>query len=105
MKKIIVWLSGLLLIIVALLFWVGHLMEIDDFYGDLQYLYIKSKDNDVLVNRTTSEFGTVQKDWKRIHVTVRQKGEVDLYKWVYITTISPKWQFTDQYIKTLISMR
>lgn len=90
MKKIIVRLFALLLILVAVfLFWM-HTMEIDDFYGDLQYLYIKAKDGDILVNKTTSEFGVIQKDWRRIHVTVKGKGEVDLYKWVYINNVKSK---------------
>jgi len=35
-------------------------MEIEDHYGDLQELYYKSEDGDVIINKTTSEFGIIE---------------------------------------------
>ncbi len=59
-----------------------YLMEIEDHYGDLQELFYASKDGDLILNKTTSEFGIIEKDWKRIKVKFKEKP-TDLYNWVY----------------------
>jgi len=60
-----------------------YLMGIEDHYGDLQELYYKSKKGDVIVNKTTSEFGIIEKNWKRINIRTQKKDSTDLYNWVY----------------------
>ena len=58
-------------------------MEIEDHYGDLQELYYESENGDLIINRTTSEFGTIEKNWKRINIRTQKKDSTDLYNWVY----------------------
>jgi len=61
-----------------------YAMEIEDHYGDLQKLYYNSKSGDIIVNKTTSEFGIVEKNWKRINIRTKEKDSTDLWNWVYI---------------------
>jgi hypothetical protein len=58
-------------------------MEIEDHYGDLQELYYESENGDVIINKTTSEFGLIEKNWKRINIRTQKKDSTDLYNWVY----------------------
>jgi len=58
-------------------------MEIEDHYGDLKELYYVSENGDLIVNKTTSEFGTIEKNWKRINIRTQQKDSTDLYNWIY----------------------
>jgi len=58
-------------------------MEIEDHYGDLKELYYDSENGDLIVNKTTSEFGIIEKRWKRINIKTQQKDSTDLYNWVY----------------------
>jgi len=58
-------------------------MEIEDHYGDLKELYYDSENGDLIVNKTTSEFGIIEKNWKRINIRTQQKDSTDLYNWVY----------------------
>jgi hypothetical protein len=58
-------------------------MEIEDHYGDLKELYYDSENGDLIVNKTTSEFGIIEKSWKRINIKTQQKDSTDLYNWVY----------------------
>lgn len=58
-------------------------MEIEDHYGDLQELYYESKNGDIIVNQTTSEFGIIEKNWKRINIRIQKKDSTDLYNWIY----------------------
>jgi hypothetical protein len=58
-------------------------MEIEDHYGDLQEFYYESKSGDIIVNKTTSDFGIIEKNWKRINIRTQQKDSTDLYNWVY----------------------
>lgn len=60
-----------------------YLMEIEDHYGDLQELFYASKDGDLILNKTTSEFGVIEKNWKRIKVNNSKNERTDLYNWVY----------------------
>ncbi|WP_055445599.1 hypothetical protein [Lacinutrix mariniflava] len=36
-------------------------MEIEDHYGDLKELYYDSKSGDIILNKSTSEFGIIEK--------------------------------------------
>ena len=77
------------LIVVALLFCgfiylLGHLMAIEDHYGDLQQFYYQSKEGDLILNHDNKKFGIIKKNSERIHVVDDKKAEVDLYNWVYI---------------------
>ncbi|KPM30172.1 Hypothetical protein I595_3732 [Croceitalea dokdonensis DOKDO 023] len=58
-------------------------MEIEDHYGDVQKLYYESENGDIIVNKTTSEFGIIEKNWKRINIRTQKKDSTDLYNWVY----------------------
>jgi len=60
-----------------------YAMEIEAHYGDLQELYYDSKTGDVIVNKTTSEFGIIEKNWKRINIRTQKKDSTDLYNWIY----------------------
>jgi len=60
-----------------------YLMEIEDHYGDLKELFYASKDGDLILNKTTSEFGIIEKNWKRIKVNNSKEEPTDLYNWVY----------------------
>ena len=58
-------------------------MEIEDHYGDLQKLYYESENGDIIVNKTTSEFGLIEKNWRRINIRTQKKDSTDLYNWIY----------------------
>lgn len=58
-------------------------MEIEDHYGDLQEFFYSSKNGDLILNKTTSDFGTVEKSWTRIQIIKSNKENYDLYNWVY----------------------
>jgi len=68
--------------IIAVVGFIGYglsLMEIEDQYGDYQNIYYKSKDSDIIVNKETSEFGIVGKNWKRLNVWTKETDSTDLY--------------------------
>lgn len=65
-------------------------MEIEDHYGDLEELYYKAKTGDIILNKTTSEFGLIEKNWKRINIGTQHKDSTDLYNWVYRSGIETK---------------
>ncbi len=79
----------ILTIIIALIGVVGFIgfglyaMEIEDHYGDLQELYYDLKTGDIIINKTTSEFGIIEKNWKRINIRTQKKDSTDLYNWIY----------------------
>ena len=79
----------ILTIIIALIGIVGFIgfglyaMEIEDHYGDLQEIYYDSENGDIIVNKKTSEFGIIEKNWKRINIRTQKKDSADLYNWVY----------------------
>ncbi len=60
-----------------------YTMEIEDHYGDLKELYYDSKSGDIIINKTTSEFGIIEKNWKRINIRTKKKDSTDLYNWIY----------------------
>jgi hypothetical protein len=57
-------------------------MEIEDHYGNYQEIYYKSKNFDIIVNVETSEYGIVEKNWKRLNVWTKEKDSTDLYTFV-----------------------
>ena len=65
-------------------------MEIEDHYSDLKELYYDSENGDLIVNKTTSEFGIIEKNWKRINIRTQEKDSTDLYNWVYKNGIETK---------------
>ena len=72
--------------LISLISFIGfgfYTMQIEDHYGDAQDLYYKSKTGDIIVNRTTSEFGIVEKDWKSIRIRTKEISTVDLYNWIH----------------------
>ena len=77
-----------------------YAMEIEDHYGDLQELYYDSKSGDIIVNETTSEFGIIEKNWKRINIRTQKKDSTDLYNWVYQDGIETKAAIYRQIIET-----
>ena len=73
-------------IIISLIGFVGfglYTMEIEDQYGNFQELFYESKNGDIIVNKTTSEFGIIEKNWKRINIRTQNKDSTDLYFWIY----------------------
>ena len=81
------------IVIIIVVWYIGfglYFMEIEDHYGDLQELYFKSKNGDVILNRTTSEFGIIEKNWKRINIKTQKEDSTDLYDWVYQNGIKTK---------------
>lgn len=68
--------------IVGLLGFGFYSMDIEDHYGDLQELYYSSNTGDVIINKTTSEFGIIEKSWKRINIITQKADSTDLYNWV-----------------------
>jgi len=72
--------------LVAIVGFIGfgfYTMEIEDHYGDMQNLYYESKNGDLIINKSSSRFGIVEKDWKRIYIKENGKSETDLYNWIY----------------------
>jgi hypothetical protein len=69
----------LIIAIVGIIGFGFHAMEIEDHYGDYQEIYYESKDSDLIVNEETSEFGIVEKNWKRINIKTKEKDSTDLY--------------------------
>ena len=87
-------LKFILLALLVGLIWVAGLvgyglytMEIEDQYGDLQELYYDSKSGDIIVNRKTSQFGIIEKNWKRINIRTGENDSTDLYNWVNINGV------------------
>jgi hypothetical protein len=80
---------GLLIFGIAIIAVVGlvgyglYLMEIEDHYGDLQEMYYDSKSGDIIVNQKESEFGIIEKNWKRINIRTKVKDSTDLYNWIH----------------------
>ena len=79
----------ILAIVIAIIGIVGFIgfglytMQVEDHYGNLQEIYYKSENGDVIVNKTTSQFGIIKKNWKRIIIRTQSKDSADLYNWVY----------------------
>lgn len=59
-------------------------LAIEDHYGELQIVYYKAKDNDIIVNVETGEFGKLEKDWTSIKVIDGSKPAMDLYPWALL---------------------
>jgi len=81
------------IIIITIVGFIGfglYLMEIEDNYGDLQELYYKSKSGDIIINKTTSEFGIIEKNWRRINIRTKTKDSTNLYNWVNHNRVKTK---------------
>ncbi|MBD8082180.1 hypothetical protein [Chryseobacterium caseinilyticum] len=48
-------------------------MEIEDRYGDLQEMYWKSENGDIVFNKLNSSSAVIEKDWRRIYVKINGK--------------------------------
>lgn len=83
MKIIFLTLTIGLIFIVGFLGYGMYLMEIEDHYGDLHNFQFKSKNGDLIINKSTSEFGIIEKTWKRLNIKTTEKDSTDLYFWVY----------------------
>jgi hypothetical protein len=71
---------GIVIIAVVGLIGFGlHATEIEDHYGDYQEIYYESKDSDLIINEETSEFGIIEKNWKRLNIQTKEKDSTDLY--------------------------
>jgi len=82
-KIILLTLTIGLIFIAAFLGYGIYLMGIEDQYGDFQNLHFKSKTGDLILNKSTSEFGIVEKTWNRTNIRTLEKDSTDLYSWVY----------------------
>ncbi len=58
-----------------------YLMEIEDHYGDNQEIFFQSRQGDIAVNRDKREFGTIEKNWKRIYI-IDKVDTVDIWSWL-----------------------
>ena len=58
-----------------------YLMEIEDHYGDNQEIFFQSRQGDIVVNRDKRELGTIEKNWKRIHI-IGNSDTVDNWSWL-----------------------
>lgn len=67
-----------------------YTMAIEDHYGDLKEFYYNSNNGDIIINKTTSEFGIIEKNWKRINIRTKKKDLTDLYNWIYKNGIETK---------------
>lgn len=80
---------GLLIIgivIISIIGFIGfglYAMEIEDHYGDLQEIFYSAKNGDLILNKTTSDFGRVEKGWTRVQIKKPNNETYDLYNWVY----------------------
>tara|TARA_R110001606_G_scaffold117289_1_gene246727 strand:+ start:65 stop:436 length:372 start_codon:yes stop_codon:yes gene_type:complete len=89
--KIIILTTIISLIGVALFIGFGlYTMEIEDHYGDLKELYYNSNSGEIIINKTTFEFGIIEKNWNRINVRTQKKDSTDLYNWIYKNGIETK---------------
>ena len=94
---------GLLIFGIVIITVVGfglYAMEIEDHYGDLKELYYDSKSGDIVLNKSTSEFGIIEKNWKRINIRTQKKDSTDLYNWVYQNGIETKAEIYRPIIET-----
>jgi len=89
--KIIILTSIIALIGVAGFIGFGlYELEIEDHYGDLQNFQFESKNGDLIINKSTSEFGIIEKTWKRMNIRTKEKDSTDLYFWIYRNGIETK---------------
>ena len=58
-----------------------YLMEIEEHYGDSQDIFFQSRQGDIAVNRDKREFGTIEKNWKRIYI-IDKVDTVDIWSWL-----------------------
>jgi len=79
-----------LIFIVGFLGYGMYLMEIEDQYGDFQNLHFESNNGDLIINKSTSEFGIVEKTWKRTNIRTIEKDSTDLYFWIYRNGVETK---------------
>jgi hypothetical protein len=69
-KIILVIASAVILIIAGTVINGLRLMSIEDYYGDNQDFYFKSKQGDLILNTTNHKTGFVIKSWTRINALV-----------------------------------
>jgi hypothetical protein len=80
--KIILTIVTLTLLTVVYLVFKGlHLMTIEDHYGDNQDVYFKSKQGDIVINRTLRELKGLEKNDNRIFF-IDNGDTTDLYHWM-----------------------
>mgnify|MGYP005991981515 CR=1 FL=1 len=79
-----------LIFIVSFLSYGMYLMEIEDQYGDYQNLHFESKNGDLIINKSTFEFGIIEKMWKRTNIRTIEKDSTDLYFWIYRNGVETK---------------
>jgi len=79
--KIILIITGLVLMIIVFLSYIGvQSMSIEDYYGDHQNLYYQTEEGDIIVNRDLKEFRRLGKSWNRIYF-VDKMDTTNLYNW------------------------
>lgn len=90
LKIIFLTLTIGLIFIVSFLAYGISLMEIESQYGDNQNLHFKSKTGDLIINKSTFEFGIIEKTWKRTNIRTTKKDSTDLYFWIYRNGVETK---------------
>jgi hypothetical protein len=91
-KKIILSIFIAFVGLFGFIVWSLHLMEIEDHYGDLQEIYFKSENGDLILNKETKQFGIITKNWKRANVVTQQNDTLDLYDLIYIKEQENKYE-------------
>ena len=79
-----------IIFIVGFLGYGMYLMEIEDQYGNFQNIHFESKTGDLIINKSTSEFGIIEKTWKRTNIRTKEKDSTDLYFWIYKNGVETK---------------
>ena len=71
-----------IIVLIALITFGLYTMEIEDHYGDYQELFYQAKDADIIINEATSQFGIIDKNWKRLNIWTKEKDTTDVYFFV-----------------------
>lgn len=71
------------MILIILLAFGLHSIEIEDHYGDMQKFYYNSQNGDVVIYENFEVIGLIDKNWKRIRVLTKEGESMDFYNWVY----------------------
>ena len=79
-KIILAAIATTIIVFISMLALSFYTMQIEDQYGDLQEIFYKSKDGDLIVEEN-KRFGFIEKNWTTIHIFSNNNSQ-DLYNWV-----------------------
>lgn len=70
------WILGILAFFILVFLFLAYsfrLIAVEDRYGDLQDIYWKSEDGDIVFNKLNSTSAIIEKDWHRMYVRINGK--------------------------------